>query len=148
MVALGLLAGGAVAGTCMAAWHHYVVRMSQAREWLARGGVLVDVDTAGEFARHHPRVAINVPLEDLARRAHELGEQGTPLVVFAHSWRRGVRATRELRGMGFWEVMNAGGLHTKEKLSAEAARAADARREKEEEVRGVPAEVELAAEGS
>lgn len=143
---LGLLAGGAIVGTCAAAWHHYVVRTSKARAWLARGAVLVDVDTAGEFARHHPRVAINVPLEDLSRRAHELGHKDTPIVVFAHSWTRGARATAELRGMGFWDVMNAAGLHTKERLSAEAARAADARRERAAEARGVPAEVELAAE--
>lgn len=67
----------------------YVVRISKARSWLSRGALLVDVDTAGELARHHPRVAVNIPLEDLARRAHELGENNKPLVIFAHSWRRG-----------------------------------------------------------
>jgi rhodanese-related sulfurtransferase len=125
----GLLAGGSLCGLFAVMFHHYVVRISKARDWLSRGALLVDVDAAGEFARHHPRVAVNIPLENLARRAHELGENKKPLVIFAHSWRRGAQAVHELRGIGFWEVMNAAGLQTKEKLSAEAARAAEARKD-------------------
>lgn len=121
---LGAIVGS---GACVALailFHHYAVRVSNARAWLTRGALLVDVDAAGEFARHHPRVAVNIPLEDLARRAHELGTRERPLVVFAHSWLRGARATRELRALGTWEVMNAAGLYTKEKLN-EAARDAE-----------------------
>jgi phage shock protein E len=124
---IGILAGGALCGVFLGSFHHYVMRMSRARDWLSRGAVLVDVDTAGEFARHHPRVAVSIPLKDIARRAHELGHKDRPVVVFAHSWRHAAQAVRELRGMGYWDVMNAGGLPTKEKLSAAAARAAEAR---------------------
>ncbi|CAN5807652.1 hypothetical protein BH11MYX4_BH11MYX4_01000 [soil metagenome] len=124
---IGLLAGGALCSVFLAAFHHYVMRMSKARAWLSRGALLVDVDTAGEFARHHPRVAVSIPLEDLGPRAHEVGPSEQPLVVFAHSWRRGAQAVRRLRGLGYWEIMNAAGLQTKEQLSAAAARAAKAR---------------------
>jgi rhodanese-related sulfurtransferase len=114
--------GGALCGAFALMFHHYVVRIFKARSWLSRGAVLVDVDIAGEFARHHPRVAVSVPLEALAQRAHELGERSNPVVIFAHSWSRGARAVHLLRGVGFTEVMNAAGLETKEKLDAEAAR--------------------------
>lgn len=121
---VGLLVAGALSSGLGAAFHHYVVRMSTARRLLTDGGVLVDVDTTGEFAQHHPRVAISIPLEELAARAGEIGARERPVVVFAHSWRRGARATRELRSLGFREVMNAAGLRTKEKLSLAARRAA------------------------
>lgn len=125
---LGLSAGGWVcAGVLALLFHHYVVRIRRAGSWLWRGALLVDVDAAGEFALQHPRVAVNIPLQDLARRAHELGGNNKPLVIFANSWRRGAQALHELRGIGYSEVMNAAGLRTKEKLSAEASRAAEAR---------------------
>jgi rhodanese-related sulfurtransferase len=128
---IGLLMGGALCSVFALMFHHYVVRIFKARSWLSRGAVLVDVDIAGEFARHHPRVAVSVPLEQLSQQAHELGERSKPVVVFAHSWTRGARAVHALRSVGFTEVMNAAGLETKEKLDAEAARAAASRKDTE-----------------
>ena len=104
-------------GTFAAMIRHHIVRLETAREWLKAGAVLVDVDTAGEFAFHHPEVARSIPLEELARRAHELGSNEVQIVVFAHSWWRGARAVHLLRGMGFWSLHNAAGLLVKEKLS-------------------------------
>ena len=143
-VPLGLLFGGACVAILAALFHHYVVRMAKAREWLSEGAILVDVDKTAEFAAHHPRVAVNIPLEDLERRAHELGAKSTRIVVFGHSWRRGAQAVRALHGAGFGEIMSAAGLSTKEKLSVEAWRAAEGREARAAKARGVPAAVELA----
>ncbi len=121
---VGLLVGGVLFGLSALIFHYYVVRIFKARDWLERGALLVDVDEAGEFARHHPRVAVSVPLGELARRAHELGGTQQRVVIFAHRWSRGARAAQMLRSVGFRDVMNAAGVETKEKLSAAAARAA------------------------
>jgi len=125
----GVALGAACLATLGWIFHHYLVRLHDARAWLSKGGILVDVDPADEFVRHHPRVALGIPLEDLARRAHEVGSKDRPVVVFAHSWQRGARAVHDLRGMGFREVMSAAGLHTKETLCEADARGPEARQE-------------------
>lgn len=107
---LGFVVGAAFCGVIALLFRHHVTRRFRARALLERGGVLVDVDAPEEFVRHDSQGAINIPLEELAMRAHELGPRGTPLVVFAQKFWRGARAAQALRGMGFWEVMNASGL--------------------------------------
>jgi rhodanese-related sulfurtransferase len=70
----GILSAGTMLGLFSVIFYHGIVRFYKARDWLSkRGAVLVDVDTRGEFACAHPRVAVNIPLESLARRAHEIG---------------------------------------------------------------------------
>ena len=120
----GILLAVAAAGILMVLFHHAVVRIYKARDWLARGAILVDVDTASEFADHHPRIAVSLPLELLVEHAGSIGERNSRIVVFAHSWWRGSKAARELRRLGFVDVFNAAGVHTKEELSMAAARAA------------------------
>lgn len=112
---VGFVVGGALCAPFALLFHYYVIRIFVARDWLTRGALLVDVDAADEFARHHPRVAVNIPLEELARRAHELGGTQQPVVIFAHRWIRGARAAQLLRSVGFAKVMNAAGVATKEK---------------------------------
>jgi rhodanese-related sulfurtransferase len=112
-------------------FRHYVVRVHKACALLTRGAILVDVDTAEEFARHHPRVAVNIPLEQLARRVHELGGLERPIVVFAHSWARGARAVHRHGMRGFTEVLNAAGLYTRERLSVAGLRTAEAQAPKD-----------------
>jgi rhodanese-related sulfurtransferase len=131
-------AGIAVAGLIIAViasrFHHDVTRMYEARKHLERGAVLIDVDSHGEFARHHPRMAINIPLEELARRAGEIGPVDQPIVVFAHRWRRGAQAAHELAAMGYRDVLNAAGVRTKEQLNEALVTAAEARANKAETV--------------
>lgn len=124
---LVILAASAFIAASGFMFYHYVGRVAHARAWLSRGAILVDVDSAGEFARHHPRLAVSIPLASLARRAHEIGGREQPIVVFAHSWTTGARAVHLLRGMGFWEVMSAAGLVTKERVATIAGEAASAR---------------------
>ncbi|MBK6693433.1 MAG: rhodanese-like domain-containing protein [Myxococcales bacterium] len=106
----GLLMAGGLSGAFIGAFHHYVVRVSSARVWLSNGAVLVDVDRLPQLGLVPDVVALDIPLEDLPRRAHELGSRRRPVVVFAKSFFRAARAAQTLRGMGFWDVANAGGV--------------------------------------
>lgn len=128
----GILAAVGMLGTFAVMIRHHIVRLETARAWLKAGAVLVDVDTKSEFAVHHPGVAFSVPLEELARRAHELGSHENQIVVFAHSWWRGARAVHVLRGMGFWSLHNVAGLLVKEELS-KSIKSAAALRENQEQ---------------
>ncbi len=142
---LGLVAAIALVGGIAVRFHHDVVRIYEARDRLHhRGALLVDVDAAGDFARHHPRLAVNIPLEELARRAHELGPMDRPIIVYAHHWRDGAKAVHLLRAHGFQDVFDAAGVRTREKLGAAAAHA-DAARTRFEAERGVPENIELAS---
>jgi len=122
----GIVLAALAAGILMALFHHAVVRIYKARDWLARGAILLDVDSPAEFAEHHPRIAVNLPLETLVQDVGTIGARNSRIVVFAHSWWRGAKAVRELRRFGFVDVFNAAGVHTKEELSMAAARSAPA----------------------
>ena len=102
--------------TAASLFHHYVARVNKARAWLSRGAILVDVDSAEVFARVHARGAINIPAEELPRRADEVGPKDQSVVVFALRWARGAQAVHSLRRSGFVNVLNVAGLHTLEKL--------------------------------
>lgn len=141
------LAGFAVAaliiGIIGARFHYDVVRLFEARDRLRAGGVLLDVDRTGDFVDRHPQLAVNIPLAELARRAHELGPIDKPIVIYAHRFRDGAEAAHLLRSMGFKDVFDAAGVRVKEKLSATAARV-EAARIRRETGRGIPDDIELA----
>lgn len=127
----GLLSAAIIILIFAALFYHGIVRMETARRWIERGAVLLDVDTGGELAVRHPRVAMSVALEDLPRRAHELGPPETFIVVYANSWWRGAKAVHDLRGMGFWNLQNAAGRGTNATLRKSATRE-EARRQNED----------------
>jgi rhodanese-related sulfurtransferase len=143
------LAGFAVAavivGVIFSRFHHDVMRTFEAKDRLRHGGVLLDVDREGDFVERHPRLAMNIPLDELAQRADELGSKNTPVVVYAHRWRDGMKAVHLLRSLGFQDVFDAAGVRVKEKLR-EAAAHADAARIRRHEERGIPEDIELAPE--
>ncbi len=124
--AFGVLFAGACLATVAWLFHHYLVRLHDARRWLSSGALLVDVDSPFDFYRHHPRKAVSVPLEHLAQRAVEFGPRDTAIVVFGHSWLRGARAVHDLREMGFSAVMNAAGLRTREAFGGRHRQSAEA----------------------
>lgn len=69
------------------------------REVIARGGVLLDVRTPGEFASGHVAGALNIPVDELARRAAELPAD-KPVVIYCRSGRRSAVAAELLRAQG------------------------------------------------
>jgi rhodanese-related sulfurtransferase len=145
---LGFAYGAACAAILAMRFHHDVMRLFEARDRLHhRDAVLLDVDCCGDFVARHPRLAMNIPLEELAMRAHELGSKSRPIVVYAHHWRDGMKAVQLLRNLGFQDVYDAAGVRVKEKLSAAAAHAEEARTHWEQD-RGVPENIELAPAAS
>ncbi len=75
-----------------------------ARRLVADGARLVDVRTPQEYAEGHPPGAVNIPYDELARRAGELGGPETPVVVYCRSGRRSGIAAETLRGLGYRKV--------------------------------------------
>lgn len=74
---------------------------------LAQGAQVVDVRSAGEFATGHAPGSINIPLQDIGERAHELDRSRCVIVCCASGTRSAIARLR-LRGQGFRHVVNAG----------------------------------------
>ncbi len=81
-----------------------------------QGYLLVDVRTAGEFARGSVPGAVNVPVDELRERLDELGEKN--VVVICQVGQRGHVATRLLRDNGFNAKNLSGGYQTWHKSPA------------------------------
>jgi phage shock protein E len=77
---------------------------------VARGAALLDVRTPEEFGSEHVPGALNVPLQELQTRLHELGAKDRPVVVYCRSGRRSAEAARLLRASGFHHVHDMGAI--------------------------------------
>ena len=67
--------------------------------------LLVDVRTPGEYQGGHVPGAINIPLQELQRRMHELSDyRDTELVLYCESGVRAGHANRFLEAQGFTEL--------------------------------------------
>ncbi len=74
----------------------------EAYELLQKKGAtaaLIDVRTAGEFAGGHAAGAINIPLDELVMRAHELDRYADTCMICA-SGGRSLVATQVLNSLG------------------------------------------------
>jgi rhodanese-related sulfurtransferase len=80
----------------------------RARKRVAEGALLLDVQRARDFEHAHIEGALNIPLEDLRKRAAELGPPTRPIVLYCKNGVRAVRAMPILRDMGYANVMNIG----------------------------------------
>ncbi|MFP2957349.1 rhodanese-like domain-containing protein [Myxococcus sp. 1LA] len=81
---------------------------AEAHRRVEAGATLVDVRTPEEFAAGHLPGAVNIPVEDLPHRFHELGSPEKPLVIYCRSGARSIRAERLLKERGFQDVFNLG----------------------------------------
>jgi rhodanese-related sulfurtransferase len=69
---------------------------------LAAGGArVVDVRTPQEFASGHVPGAINIPYEEIGKRASEIGPPSTPVVIYCRTGRRSAIAVEALQKAGF-----------------------------------------------
>lgn len=75
------------------------------------GALVVDVRSEAEYAAGHYGGARNIPVEQIASRADELGDRSRPIVIYCASGGRSARAGALLKRAGFTDVTNAGGLH-------------------------------------
>ncbi len=79
-----------------------------ARALVAAGARLVDVRTPQEFAEGHVPGAVNVPHDEIALRAGEIGPPSTRVVLYCRSGKRSAIAARTLAGLGYDKVYDLG----------------------------------------
>ncbi len=71
------------------------------REKVQNGALLLDVRTPEEFREGHVQGAKNIPVQELARRLHELGPKTQHVVVYCRSGGRSAAAAQLLKGQGY-----------------------------------------------
>lgn len=74
------------------------------------GAVILDVRTAAEYSGGHIEGALNIPVENLAKKTGKIGGKDTVVVVYCASGSRSSAAAGILRNAGFTGVLNAGGI--------------------------------------
>lgn len=74
---------------------------------MAKGAKVIDVRTPGEFASGHVKGAVNVPLDQIGKKAVSLKKNET-YILCCRSGMRSASATQQLKSMGFTSVYNAG----------------------------------------
>ncbi|WP_299577808.1 FAD-dependent oxidoreductase [uncultured Sunxiuqinia sp.] len=72
--------------------------------------LVVDVRTPEEFHGGAYPDAINIPLDELASRVHELGSKSREITLYCASGARSGYGQRMLQQMGFTQVSNGGGI--------------------------------------
>lgn len=72
--------------------------------------LIVDVRTPGEFAGGAYQGAVNIQLDELPARIHELGDKSRDITLYCASGARSAYGQRMLQQMGFTNVTNGGGL--------------------------------------
>jgi len=72
-----------------------------AKSLAAAGAKVVDVRTAEEFASGHVPGAINIPYDQIARRASEIGPPSTRVVLYCRTGRRSGIAVEALQKAGY-----------------------------------------------
>ncbi len=81
-----------------------VVSGATAKALVAAGARVVDVRTPEEFASGHVPGAINIPFDELPRRAAEIGPPSTAVVVYCRTGRRSGIAADALKKAGFSQL--------------------------------------------
>jgi rhodanese-related sulfurtransferase len=84
---------------------------------LAKGAVIVDVRTKGEYQGGHIKGSINIPLQSLQTGMAKL-KKDKPVITCCASGARSASAKSVLQSNGFAEVYNGGGwMSLKNKLN-------------------------------
>ncbi len=78
-------------------------------ERIEAGAKIIDVRTPDEFRKGAYPGALNVPLQLLGQRMHEI-PRDKPIVVYCRSGSRSALAARLLTRAGYADVLNAGAL--------------------------------------
>lgn len=71
---------------------------------------VVDVRTPQEYTSGHYPGAVNIPLDEVAKRIDEFKEMNTPIVLYCRSGNRSGQALQILKNAGITEAINGGGL--------------------------------------
>lgn len=79
-------------------------------ELVTNGAKIIDVRTPAEYKSGHIQGSINIPLQDISKKAAKL-DKNVPVITCCASGIRSASAKRVLKGMGFTEVYNGGAWH-------------------------------------
>jgi rhodanese-related sulfurtransferase len=79
-----------------------------AHDLVAQGALLLDVRSREEFAAGHLPGSVNIPVDELEGRLHELPPSDRPVVAYCRSGMRSGRAKSLLERHGFTQVVNLG----------------------------------------
>jgi phage shock protein E len=85
--------------------------MTEIKEVIAQGGIIIDVRSSGEFSGGHPKNAKNIPLDKLESNIAQIKSMKKPIVVCCASGMRSARAKSILMNHGIEKVYDAGGWH-------------------------------------
>ncbi|MDW8302740.1 MAG: rhodanese-like domain-containing protein [Bacteroidia bacterium] len=80
---------------------------------VAQGAKIIDVRTPTEYKSGHIQGSINIPLQELSKKAEKLSRD-TPIITCCASGIRSASAKRILQSMGFKQVYNGGAWHSLE----------------------------------
>ena len=81
---------------------------------IARGGVIIDVRTTGEYAGGHVKGSMNIPLNALGSQMSKL-KKDKPVITCCASGMRSGSAKSMLLSSGFTEVHNGGSWYNLKK---------------------------------
>ena len=80
-------------------------------EMIQNGAKVFDVRSPGEFSGQHYEGAINIPVDEVAQRLSEFGDdKSTAIIVYCGSGMRSGKAKQVLENSGFSNVVNGGGI--------------------------------------
>ncbi len=77
---------------------------------VAKGGQLVDVRTAKEYAVSHIEKAVNLPLQDIQSRKLPAASKDKPIYLYCRTGNRSSQATKLLKSAGFTNIIDLGGM--------------------------------------
>lgn len=75
-----------------------------------KDAVLIDVREVDEFKQGHIGKAVNVPLSTLNKVTNVVKDKNTPLYVYCLSGSRSSQAVAMMKGMGYTNAKNIGGI--------------------------------------
>ena len=76
----------------------------------AQDAILLDVRTGQEFREGHIPGSVNIPLQSIANGRTPSDNKNAQIYVYCHSGSRSRQAVGRLKGMGYSNVKNIGGI--------------------------------------
>ncbi|HVM50157.1 MAG TPA: rhodanese-like domain-containing protein [Candidatus Acidoferrum sp.] len=93
------------------------VSRADARAWLAKGALVIDVRSEAEFQERHLPGAINIPLNRLSAEVSRYAtNKDQPLLLHCLSGARSGMGARTLRRLGYPHAFNLGSYGRAEKI--------------------------------
>jgi phage shock protein E len=96
------------------------ISVSNARELLQKGALVVDVRSPGEFSAGHLSKAVNLPMDRLETDLAEMvPDRNHPILLHCMSGTRSEMAKLKLKGLGYTQVFNLGSYGRARKIAGD-----------------------------